>query len=306
MKKKTVRQVIFPLLTAMIWGSAFIAQSVGAGYLDAFAFNAARAVVGAAALLIVSVLKRKFTAAKEPIPWRTLLCGGLCCGVFLTLGSFLQQFGLTAHTFGTVSVAATSAGKAGFITALYVVLVPLLGLLFRKRVSPLLWVSVALAVGGLYFLCMTGEEAFTFSGGDLFVFLCAFAFAGQILCVDHFVQKVDGVMLSCAQFCVMAILCTVGTLCFETVEMTQLTACLPQILYVGIFSSGVAYTLQILAQKDGEATVVSLLISLESFFAVVFGALLLHEKLRPQEYLGCALMLLAVLLAQLPEKKSRK
>lgn len=156
---------------------------------------------------------------------------------------------------------------------------------------------------GLYFLCFTGSEgAMSFGRGDFLVFLCAFAFTGHILCVDHYVQKVDGIALSCVQFAVMMVLSTVCAFTFETVDFAALGECTFYILYIGILSSAGGYTLQILAQKDGDPTVVSLLLSLESFFAVVCGAIILHERMSGREYLGCALMLTAVLLSQLPEK----
>ena len=159
------------------------------------------------------------------------------------------------------------------------------------------------AVVGLYFLCFTGSEgAMSFGRGDFLVFLCAFAFTGHILCVDHYVQKVDGIALSCVQFAVMMVLSTVCAFTFETVDFAALGECTFYILYIGILSSAGGYTLQILAQKDGDPTVVSLLLSLESFFAVVCGAIILHERMSGREYLGCALMLTAVLLSQLPEK----
>ena len=302
MKQKNIKQVVLPLLSALIWGSAFTAQSLSAGHIPAFTFNALRSVAAVAALLVVIFLMRRRSgpdrrsAAEKKETRRALVRGGICCGVFLTLGSNLQQLGIER----------TSVGKAGFITALYVVLVPLLGLFFRKRVSPQVWGSVVIATFGLYFLCMEPSSGFSINSGDLFVLLCAFCFTGQILCVDHFVQKVDPVELSCAQFVVVTVISAFASLVRgETVVLSEVAACLPYILYVGIFSSGVAYTLQIIAQKDGDPTIVSLLLCLESFFAALCGALVLHEKLSGQEYLGCALMLAAVFLSQIPEKERK-
>ena len=215
---------------------------------------------------------------------KDLLEGGLVCGIFLTLGTNLQQFG----------IADTTAGKAGFITALYIVLVPLAGMFLGKKANKRLFLCVLIAVVGLYFLCFTGSEgAMSFGRGDFLVFLCAFAFTGHILCVDHYVQKVDGIALSCVQFAVMMVLSTVCAFTFETVDFAALGECTFYILYIGILSSAGGYTLQILAQKDGDPTVVSLLLSLESFFAVVCGAIILHERMSGREYLGCALMLTA-------------
>ena len=302
MKQRNIKQVILPLLSALIWGSAFTAQSISAGHIPAFTFNALRSVAAVAALLAVIFIMRHGSgrdprsAAEKKETRRALVRGGICCGVFLTLGSNLQQLGIER----------TSVGKAGFITALYVVLVPLLGLFFRKRVTMQVWGGVVIATFGLYFLCIDGETGFSINTGDLYVLLCAFCFTGQILCVDHFVQKVDPVELSCAQFVVVTVISAIAALIRgETVILSEVVACLPYILYVGVFSSGVAYTLQIIAQKDGDPTIVSLLLCLESFFAALCGALVLHETLSGREYLGCALMLAAVFLSQIPEKERK-
>ena len=295
MKNPKVRQVVLPLITALIWGSAFVTQSLGAAHLGCFSFNALRAIPAVLVLLVLlaamqRIRPREKHSAEEK---RALLRGGLVCGAFLALAINLQQFGM-----GT-----TSAGKAGFITALYIVLVPLAGMFLGKKANKRLFLCVLIAVVGLYFLCFTGSEgAMSFGRGDFLVFLCAFAFTGHILCVDHYVQKVDGIALSCVQFAVMMVLSTVCAFTFETVDFAALGECTFYILYIGILSSAGGYTLQILAQKDGDPTVVSLLLSLESFFAVVCGAIILHERMSGREYLGCALMLTAVLLSQLPEK----
>ena len=298
MNKRKVRQVVLPLITAIIWGSSFVTQSIGTNYLGCFSFNALRSVPAALSLLLLlCIMQRvrprgKYSAEEK----RALLRGGLVCGVLLTLGVNLQQFGMNS----------TSAGKAGFITALYIVLVPVFSIALGKRAGKRTWLCVAIALAGLYFLCFDGGSAVSLNGGDFSVFLCAFAFAAQILAVDHYVQKVDGVALSCAQFIVTAVLSGVGMLIAgEQTTLEAIRGCLPYLLYMGVISSGVGYTLQILAQKDGDPAVVSLLLSLESFFAVVSGALFLHERMSVREYFGCALMLAAVILSQLPEKKSK-
>lgn len=220
--------------------------------------------------------------------WKRLAAAGAVCGLALCLGSNLQQLGLGG----------TSAGKAGFITALYIVIVPLCGLFQKKRPTLLLWLSVAIAVAGLYFLCVT--ESFSIVPSDFYVFICALCFAGHIVAVDHFSGHVDGIQISCAQFLVAAILSGVGMLLVEQPTAQSFVQCLWPILYTGVVSGGVGYTLQILAQKDANPTVVSLLLSLESVFAALGGALLLHERMSGRELLGCGLMLVAVLLAQLP------
>lgn len=298
MKNPKVRQIVLPLITAMIWGSAFVTQSISAGHIGCFSFGALRALPATVFLfLLVCVMRRlqpreKYSAAQK----KMLLRAGLICGTLLTAAISFQQFGLSY----------TSAGKAGFISALYIVLVPVFSIFFGKKPGGRVWIFVAVAVAGLYLLCVNGSGEMSFSGGDLSVLLCTVVFAFQIIAVDHYAGKVDGVELSCVQFAVMTVLSAAcALLAGEQTTMEAVKTCLPYILYTGIFSSGIAYTLQIIAQKDGDPTVVSLLLSLESVFAVVSGAIFLHERMSAQEYLGCALMLAAVLLAQLPEKSAK-
>lgn len=298
MKNPKVRQIVLPLITAMIWGSSFVTQSISAGHIGCFSFGALRALPATVFLfLLVCVMRRlqpreKYSAAQK----KMLLRAGLICGTLLTAAISFQQFGLSY----------TSAGKAGFISALYIVLVPVFSIFFGKKPGGRVWIFVAVAVAGLYLLCVNGSGEMSFSGGDLSVLLCTVVFAFQIIAVDHYAGKVDGVELSCVQFAVMTVLSAAcALLAGEQTTMEAVKTCLPYILYTGIFSSGIAYTLQIIAQKDGEATVVSLLLSLESLFAVVSGAIFLHESMSAQEYLGCALMLAAVLLSQLPEKSAK-
>ena len=181
---------------------------------------------------------------------------------------------------------------------------PIAGIFLKKHPPKTIWLSVALAVAGLYCLCI--NEDFSITMGDFYILLCAFCFTAHILVIDHFTQKVDGVELSCVQFLVVTILSAIGMLAAETPSVEALKICVGPILYLGIFSSGVAYTLQILAQKDSNPTVVSLLLSLESVFAVLAGAVILHDRMSGKEYLGCVLMLIAVVLAQLPEKNHGK
>lgn len=297
MKINRIRQNVLPLVTAMIWGTAFVAQSVGAEYMGPFTFNTARAVIAFFFLLGLCGLRALWRRGRGEAPAgsrRDLILGGLCCGAALSVASFFQQKGLET----------TTPGKAGFITALYIVLVPLAGLVLGKKVPRALWLGVALAVGGLYCLCVSEELSVT--GGDLYVLACAFCFTAQILVVDHFTNKVDGVALSCVQFLVMAVLSAAGALAETPPPLELLPKYLGPVLYVGVFSSGVAYTLQILAQKDSNPAVVSLLMSMESLFAAVAGALILGTRMTGREYLGCALMLAAVVLAQLPYPLGRK
>ena len=293
MKVNRVRQNVLPLVTAMIWGTAFVAQSVGAEYMGPFTFNAARAAIAFVFLLGLcgarrACRRRSGEAAAPAASRRDLAVGGLACGTALAVASCFQQKGLET----------TTSGKAGFITALYIVLVPLAGLLLGKKAPRAVWLGVVLAVAGLYCLCV--NEEFSVTGGDLYVLACAFCFAVQIMAVDHFTDRVDGVALSCAQFLVMTAICTLGALTETPPSLALLGRWLGPVLYVGVFSSGVAYTLQILAQKGSDPTVVSLLMSMESVFATIAGALILGDRMTGREYLGCALMLAAVILAQLP------
>ena len=285
---------MLPVLAAFIWGTAFVAQSVGADYVEPFTFNTARSAIAFLFLLVLCLVRRtaqKGIVERATKSWKDLAVGGTCCGVALTVASFLQQKGLET----------TTSGKAGFITALYIVIVPIAGILLKKKAPRTLLISVPLAVVGLYCLCIT--EDFSVNEGDFYVFLCAICFSAHILVIDYFTQRVDGVELSCAQFLVVTILSAIGMLASETPSLEALRMCMWPILYVGIFSSGVAYTLQILAQKDSNPTVVSLLLSLESVFATLAGAILLHDQMSGKEYLGCVLMLAAVVLAQLPERE---
>lgn len=298
MKVNKIRQNVFPVLAALIWGTAFVAQSVSADYVEPFTFNAARAAVAFLFLLVLCLVfrgmrRRDFAASAQVRSHarRDLVLGSICCGVALTVAANLQQKGLET----------TSSGKAGFITALYIVIVPVAGLLFRRRVPKAVWIGVVLAVAGLYCLCIT--EDFSINGGDVYILLCALCFSAHILVIDYFTQKVDGVAMSCGQFLVMTVLSVIGMIATEHPSLSALLQCAWPILYVGVFSSGVAYTLQILAQKDSNPTVVSLLLSLESVFATVAGALILGDRMSGKEYFGCVLMLAAVVLAQLPERK---
>lgn len=301
--KRFVYQILFPLTTAMIWGSSFVAQSESADHIGAFTFNSARCFAAFAALLLLLPLLRRLTgnnasAAAEKTSFRSLLWGGFCCGTALALACNLQQLGM---------VAGASAGKTSFITTLYVVLVPICGLFLKKKVPLSVWLGVMIAVAGLYCLCI--KEDFSIVMSDFLVLLCAFAYTLQILVIDHFAPHHDGVALSCVQFFFTAAWSAVGMLIFELEQFSwqSLGLCVGDILYVGILSGGVAYTLQILAQKDsGNPTMVSLLLSLESVFGALAGAIFLHETLSGKEYLGCVLMLIAVVLAQIPAPRKKQ
>lgn len=294
------------MLAALIWGSAFVAQSVGMDYLGPFTFNSVRSFMGSLVLLPViwfmdrqkkdktEAAEGKNTTEEKLQEKKTLITGGLCCGVILTVSTSLQQIGLIY----------TTAGKAGFITALYILIVPLLGLFLGKKVGGKTWIGVALAVIGMYLLCI--KEGFSISYGDFMVLLCALVFSLHILTVDYFSPKVDGVRLSCIQFFVCGCLCAIPMLLFEHPEIKYIFQAWLPLVYAGVLSSGVAYTLQIITQKHLNPTVASLLMSLESVFAVLTGWLILNERLSPKELLGCVLVFAAIILAQLPENRKRE
>ena len=298
MKSRKIKGIVFPTLAAFIWGTAFVAQSVSTDYVGPFAFNAARSIIAFFVLWAVAAIFKKAGEKKgTPVKGgsrRDLIIGGICCGLVLAAAANFQQAGL----------ADTAPGKAGFITALYVVLVPVMGIFFRRRASLPVWLGAVLAVLGLYLLCI--KENFSVEKSDLLVLACAFIFALHIMCIDHFVQKVDGVRLSCVQFLTAGVVSAVLSLIFENQSLAGIWHCILPILYVGVFSSGVAYTLQILAQKDADPTVVSILLSLESVFSVLAGAVILGDRLSGREYTGCVLMFAAVVLAQLPWPIKRK
>ncbi len=293
MKHSFVKNILFPIVAAMIWGTAFVAQSVGAEHVPPFTFNAARSAVAVVALTVIllvwnTIKRRRGNTEKPRGGMKALILGGICCGTVMCIATNLQQIGLGE----------TDAGKASFITALYLVLVPILGLFLRRRTSAVTAVSVAISVVGLYLLCVS--EGFTVQGSDVYVLICAFCFAIHILVIDYFAPLTDGIALSLVQFIVMTLESAVLAAIFEHPTFEGILAAMGQILYVGIFSSGVAYTLQILAQKDSDPTVVSLLLSLESVFGALAGALILHEVMSGREYFGCVLMLCAVMLSQIP------
>ena len=295
MKYNQMRQVVFPILAAFIWGTAFVAQDLCADSIGAFAFNATRYFIAVLALLAVILISDKLkknkptlTAQEKKAANKQLWLGGLCCGAALAIASNFQQAGL---------VAGTDAGKAGFITALYVVLVPVFGLFFKRKVSLPTWIAVVLSVVALYLLCIKGD--FSLAPGDLLVLVCAVCFAVHILVIDHFTAYCDGVKLSCLQFLFAGIISTICMFIFEDVDFAAILSCALPLLYVGIFSCGVGYTLQILAQKDSNPTVVTILLSLESVFAVIAGAIILKQQMTVREYIGCAIMFAAVILAQI-------
>lgn len=297
----SLKNITMLFLTAFIWGVAFVAQSVGMNYIGPFTFSCVRSILGGIVLIpciwFLDRLKMKEEGVTEKRTMsekekKTLLIGGICCGIALCVASNLQQFG----------VKYTTVGKAGFITALYIVLVPIFGIFLKKKVGVKVWISVAISVVGLYLLCMT--EKLSISKGDFLVLLCAIVFSIHILVIDHFSPLVDGVRMSCIQFWITGILSAIPMFLFEKPSLSAIFAAAVPLLYAGVMSSGVAYTLQIAAQKDADPTVASLILSLESVFSVLAGWVVLGQVMSMREICGCVLMFAAIILAQLPERKT--
>lgn len=295
-RQTSLRSSAMLTLTALIWGVAFVAQSEGMNYVGGFTFNACRFIVGGMVLIpCIFFLRRvngdqwaKLDRTEQAKRRKTGITGGICCGVFICLGSTFQQFG----------IAQTTVGKAGFITSLYIIIVPILGLFLRKKVGLNIWVSVGIAALGMYLLCIT--EGFAISRGDFLVFLCAIGFSLHILVIDYFSPKADGVVISCVQFFTAGIISGVLMFLFERPTWDAVMAAWAPVLYAGVMSCGVGYTLQVVAQKDVEPTIASLIMSLESVFSLLAGWVLLGQKMSPKELSGCVLVFGAIVLAQVP------
>lgn len=288
---KNWKSPLLLLLTATIWGVAFVAQSVGMDYVEPFTFNGVRNLLGALVLLpVIYGMSGKKAAAVEKKDTRTLWLGGVLCGLCLCVASSLQQIGIQY----------TTAGKAGFLTAMYIIMVPVFGLFLKKKCSPFVGISIVLATVGLYLLSI--KEGFNIGKGDIYVILCAVVFSMHILVIDYFAPKCNGVKLSCIQFLVCGVLCSVIALVMEEPTLSGILAAWLPIAYAGVMSCGVAYTLQIIGQKGMNPTVASLILSLESVISVLAGWLLLHQTLSAREIIGCAIMFAAIILAQLPTK----
>jgi len=297
MKNEKMLGNILLLITAMIWGTAFVFQRVGMESIEPVTFTASRMFLAALATGLVSALlgRRENHAAAEKQSFKSAIPGGICCGLFLGAASLFQQFGIVT----------TTAGKAGFITALYILLVPVLNLLlFKKRSSLHVWVAIAIGVVGMYLLCVT--EDFRLTGGDAMVCVCAVLFSGHILCCDYFSRRADPVKLSAVQFVTVTVVTGIIAFLVEEPSWDKIRAAAIPILYCGVMSGGVGYTLQMVAQRITDPTVASLLMSLESVFAALAGALLLHERMSARELLGCVIMFAAIVLVQLPAPGRKK
>ena len=300
MKKTELGSAALLFLAAFIWGVAFVAQSVGMDYVGPFTFNGCRFLIGGLVLTPFALIRdrqheksasfQKLSREEQKKYKRTTLIGGLCCGVAICIASSFQQAGMQY----------TSVGKAGFITALYIVLVPVFGIFLKRKVTPIIWMGVYLAAIGFYFLCIT--ESFSINYGDLLVFICAICFTFHILIIDYFAPKADGVALSCIQFWFSGIVCMGIAILNESPNVTAIIQAAVPILYAGVLSCGVAYTLQIIGQKHMKPAVASLILSLESVISVLAGWVILKEVLTGRQFLGCALVFTAVIMAQLPVK----
>ena len=311
-KTHKLRNTFFLFLTAMIWGAAFVAQSVSMDYIGPFTFICLRSVIGGLFLIPVIIvldgIRKKSqnesadvvnsenilhieTEEKQRLSWKNkqLIEGGIVCGIFLFFANCFQQTGIQY----------TTVGKAGFITTFYIIIVPLIGLFFKKYCGILTWIGVVIALAGLYFLCIT--QKLTIQRGDALILCCSVLYAGQILAIDHYNPFVDGVKMSCIQFLTGGTLGAVFMLLFENPSIAMILSAAGPILYTGIMSTGVGYTLQIVGQKGLNPTVAALILSLESVFSALSGYLFLHQVLTTRELIGCALMFIAIVLAQLPD-----
>ena len=307
------------VLTAMVWGGSFVAQKSGMELIGPFAFNGIRTIIGGIVLIpLIMVLDRMKSKKQASVPavkadaadsvlseadkkndQKLLITGSICCGLALLVAGMLQQIGMMY----------TTAGKAGFITALYVVLVPIFGRILGKKIRPLIWLCVLASAFGLYLLCMPASGGFGhINKGDLIVLACALCFAVHILLIDYFSPKVDGVRLSCLQFFIAGILCVIlmfpldPVLGYDIPSLNQLLDAWIPIVYAGALSCGAGYTMQIVAQADTDPAVASMILCLESVFAVIAGMLILGESLSLREAAGCIIMFAAILAAQLPAK----
>lgn len=302
-----IRKEILLTLAALIWGIAFVAQSTGGDAVGSYTFNCVRSIIGSVALMPAIMVFDQLGICHKPESVKdkkNLWIGGISCGVILCLATNLQQIGINSGT---------AAGKAGFLTACYIIIVPILGIFLKKKCGINVWFGVALTVGGLYLLCIEGP--LTIQLNDVLVLMCAFVFAFHILTVDHFSPLVDGVRLSCIQFLVAGIISAIPMILTEmrpfaggmTMWVSQFNnmGAWISILYAGVMSSGIAYTLQIVGQDGVDPTIASILMSLESVFSVLAGWLILGEKMSAKSYAGCAVIFVAVILAQLPEKMFR-
>lgn len=303
--KSQIKGVLLLLLTSLIWGISFVSQSVGMESVDAFTFMGIRTLMGATVLLPFIIVRDNITKknmTKEELAERKAndkkaIKYGIIIGIFLCIATNLQQFAFYYST----------AGKIAFITAMYMFFVPLVGLFFKKKVPLSTWLCIAAGVWGLFLLCVNPSEFGKFNKGDILALICALFFCFQILLIERFAPSCDGVKLSCVQFYTSGIITAILMFIFEKPEWKAIKSAAIPLLYSGIMSCGIAYTLQVVGQKYCEATIASLAMCMESVFAVLASAILLHEKLSGREITGCAIMFAAIVTTQLVDiYKSRK
>lgn len=294
--RERIKSLTILFIATIIWGFAFVAQSKGMDYVGGFTFNCLRSLLGGAVLIPVIFVMDNIRKRNEDVnkshDRKKLITGGVCCGAFLCVASNLQQFGIKY----------TTVGKAGFITALYIVIVPVLGIFLKRKAGKFVWIGVALAIAGLYLLCI--NEDFYIGKGDLLILGCAVVFSGHILCVDYFSPLVDGVRLSCIQFFVCCVLSAIPMLIFEEVSFKAIADCSIPLLYAGIMSCGVAYTLQIIGQRNLNPTVASMVFCMEAVFSLLAGWIMLGQNMSEREIAGCVVMFAAIVLAQFPDRKN--
>lgn len=293
---KAIRGYILLLIAAFIWGSAFVAQSDGMKYVEPFTYGAIRTLIGSLVLIpVIAVFRlknRNNTKETKCYSNKNTVIGGIVCGFVLFAASSLQQIGITDST----------AGKAGFITALYVVIVPLIGIVIGNKIKPVMWLFIAMAIAGFWMLCI--KDGFSVALGDWLILGCAVFFAIHIMVIDYFTEKqTNGIEMACVQFLVAGMLMLICMFIFEKPEINAILDAKISILYAGVMSSGVAYTFQILGQKNTKPVIATLIMSLESVFAALSGWLILGEVLSFKELAGCVLVIVAVVLAQLADIK---
>ena len=300
MSKKT--KILGPILlvsAAMIWGLSFVAQKQGMEFVEGFTFNGIRCLIGGIVLLPIILFRSlknpvKLPPAEKKASRKESLKGILIVGGMLCIGSNLQQF-----AFGYIE-----PGKVGFITALYMLLVPLISFILYKKKQPFTtWVGVILGVGGLYMICMGGSSSFSLGKGELLALLCSIAFALHIIVIDKYASTIDCIVLSCGQYMVTGVISCILMFIFEKPDIGNIMHAAVPILYAGIMSCSCAFTFQIIGQKYTEPTLASMLLCLESVFSVIFSFLILGERMTTVEYIGCAVMFTAIIIAQLPAKK---
>ena len=292
--KQQIRSALLLLITAIIWGAAFVAQSVGMNYIEPFTFNGIRSIIGGFVLIPVLAFIKRTRWDRKAEEKNYLIWGGICCGLCLCAASNLQQIALQY----------VAVGKAGFLTACYIVIVPILGLFLKKKCNSYIWCSVGLGLVGLYFLCVKG--AFILESADCLLLVSALLFAVHILVIDYFSPLVNGVKMACIQFFVCGILSLILAVILEQPKVSQILAAWLPILYAGVLSCGVAYTLQIVGQRGMNPTIASLILSFESVVSVLAGWILLGQKLTIREIFGCIILFAAVILAQLPSRTKNK